>query len=225
LGNVIELRGVWKVYKMGEVDVPALRGVDLEVADGELLCIMGPSGSGKTTLLNVIAGLDAPTRGDVVVAGVDFSSLKGAELARFRLRNIGLVFQFHNLLPEFTAWENVAIPMLALSLPLEEARERSIDLLRELELEDKADRRPHQLSGGERQRVAVARALANNPKLIPADEPTGSLDLASKKAVMGLLRRVNEEAGVAVIVVSHDSLVASYAERVVRLVDGRVERE
>jgi len=225
LGSVVELRGVWKVCKMGEIDVPALKGVDLEVAEGEFLCIMGPSGSRKTTLLNVIAGLDTPTSGDVVVAGVDLSSLKRAELARFRLRNIGLVFQFHNLLPEFAAWENAAIPMLALGLPLEEARERSIDLLGELGLEDKADRRPHQLSGGERQRVAVARALANDPKLILADEPTGSLDLESKRAVMGLLRRVNEEAGVAVVVVSHDSLVASYAERVVRLVDGRVERE
>ncbi len=225
MGSVVELRGVWKVYRMGEIDVPALKGVDLEVAEGELLCIMGPSGSGKTTLLNVIAGLDTPTGGDVVVAGVDLSSLKGAELARFRLKNIGLVFQFHNLLPEFAAWENVAIPMLALGLPLEEAKERSIDLLGELGLEDKADRRPHQLSGGERQRVAVARGLANDPKLILADEPTGSLDLESKKAVMGLLRRVNEEAGVAVVVVSHDSLVASYAERVVRLVDGRIERE
>jgi len=222
LSKVVELSRVVKVYGKGELAVKALKGVDLEVSEGEFLCIMGPSGSGKTTLLNIIAALDKPTSGEVKVCGLNLAKLSEEKLARFRLRNIGIVFQFHNLLPDLTALDNVALPAIIATGDIKESRKRALELLEWLGLSSRAQHKPFQLSGGERQRVAVARAIVNKPRLLLCDEPTGSLDYESKLRVLELLKRINVEKKTAVIVVTHDELVAKYSTRVLRLVDGRI---
>jgi len=222
LSKVVELSRVVKVYGKGELAVKALKGVDLEVSEGEFLCIMGPSGSGKTTLLNIIAALDKPTSGEVKVCGLNLAKLSEEKLARFRLRNIGIVFQFHNLLPDLTALDNVALPAIIATGDIKESRKRALELLEWLGLSSGAQHKPFQLSGGERQRVAVARAIVNKPRLLLCDEPTGSLDYESKLRVLELLKRINVEKKTAVIVVTHDELVAKYSTRVLRLVDGRI---
>ncbi|RLE98138.1 MAG: hypothetical protein DRJ63_08160 [Thermoprotei archaeon] len=222
MSKVVELSRVVKVYGKGELAVKALKGVDLEVSEGEFLCIMGPSGSGKTTLLNIIAALDKPTSGEVKVCGLNLAKLSEEKLARFRLRNIGIVFQFHNLLPDLTALDNVALPAIIATGDIKESRKRALELLEWLGLSSGAQHKPFQLSGGERQRVAVARAIVNKPRLLLCDEPTGSLDYESKLRVLELLKRINVEKKTAVIVVTHDELVAKYSTRVLRLVDGRI---
>ncbi|RLE80683.1 MAG: hypothetical protein DRJ52_05825 [Thermoprotei archaeon] len=222
MSKVVELSRVVKVYGKGELAVKALKGVDLEVSEGEFLCIMGPSGSGKTTLLNIIAALDKPTSGEVKVCGLNLAKLSEEKLARFRLRNIGIVFQFHNLLPDLTALDNVALPAIIATGDIKESRKRALELLEWLGLSSRAQHKPFQLSGGERQRVAVARAIVNKPRLLLCDEPTGSLDYESKLRVLELLKRINVEKKTAVIVVTHDELVAKYSTRVLRLVDGRI---
>jgi len=222
---MVELEGVWKVYRMGKLEYPALKGVTLTVRRGEMLAIMGPSGSGKSTLLNIIGALDRPTRGRVVVDGEELSKLDDYALARFRRRTVGFVFQTFNLIPRLTALENVEVPMVAEGLSREERRKRALELLRLVGLEDKYANRPNELSGGEQQRVAIARALANNPKLILADEPTGNLDVRNKLAIMQLLGELNRQRGVTIIVVTHDPEIARRCERVVYLRDGRIEGE
>ncbi len=223
MSEVVRLRGVVKIYGSGALRVEALRGVDLTVARGEFLCIMGPSGSGKTTLLNIISTLDRPTRGDVKVCGVDVGGMGGEELARFRLRHIGVVFQFHNLLPELTALDNVALPLIIGGVGVREARRRAEELLRRMGVGGRLAHRPSEMSGGERQRVAVARALATEPELLVCDEPTGSLDYKSKLSVLELLREANREMGVTVIVATHDPLVSRFSTRVLQLVDGVIK--
>ncbi len=214
------LEGVWKVYRDG-YEVVALRDINLFVEGGEFVAVMGPSGSGKTTLLNVISGLDRPTRGRVLVRGMDLTAMGEDELARFRLSSIGIVFQFYNLLPEMTCAENVALPLIARGLNVRAAIEEALRMLEKVGLADRAHITPDRLSGGEQQRCAVVRALATSPSLILADEPTGNLDSRSKREVMELLRNVNED-GVTVIVVTHDPEVASYSRRVIRLRDGSI---
>jgi len=223
LSSIVKLDNVTKVYVDGPIEVKALKGVSLKVEHGEFLCVMGPSGSGKTTLLNIISTLDKPTSGRVEVCGVDITSMPEKKLARFRLRNIGIVFQFHNLIPELTALDNVALPAIISGASVKEGRRKARKLLDMLGLSHREKHRPPQLSGGERQRIAIARALINEPKLLVCDEPTGNLDYKSKVAVLDLIKRINREHGTTVIVVTHDPLVARYSSRNLRLIDGRIK--
>ena len=223
MSSIVKLDNVTKVYVDGPIEVKALKGVSLKVEHGEFLCVMGPSGSGKTTLLNIISTLDKPTSGRVEVCGVDITSMPEKKLARFRLRNIGIIFQFHNLIPELTALDNVALPAIISGASVKEGRRKARKLLDMLGLSHREKHRPPQLSGGERQRIAIARALINEPKLLVCDEPTGNLDYKSKVAVLDLIKRINREHGTTVIVVTHDPLVARYSSRNLRLIDGRIK--
>ena len=216
---LIETRALTKVYGDGQ-GVRALDGVDVTIGPGEMLAVMGPSGSGKSTLLNMVGGLDLPTSGQVIIDGQDLSKVRN--LDRFRAQTVGFVFQLHNLLPTLTALENVEVPMRGQSMRRGARRKRAKELLDLVDLADRMDHLPSQLSGGQRQRVAVARALANNPRLILADEPTGSLDTAAGDEVMELLAELRKSQGTTVIVVSHDRRVARTTERILTMRDGRI---
>ena len=217
---VIQLIGVKKAYRVGEVITWGLRGVDLKVRRGEFIAIMGPSGSGKTTLLNMIGLLDKPTEGKILIDGVDVSRLKSKELAYIRNRKIGFVFQFFNLLPELTAIENVMFPMMLAGKP---NRDRATELLKLVGLEKVMTHLPSELSGGEQQRVAIVRALANNSSILLADEPTGNLDTESGMKVLELLKKLNKELGQTIVTVTHEEHFAKMGDRVVKLRDGRIE--
>ncbi len=217
----LRAKGVRKVYRSLAGDVEALKRVDLAVDDGEFVAVMGPSGSGKTTLLNCLSGLDSIDEGMVSVDGVDIHDLSDKELARFRAKKIGFVFQSFNLIPEFTALENVELPLLLGGVKPSRAREIAASTLEKLGLGKRLDHRPYALSGGEQQRVAIARALAPAPAIVWADEPTGNLDSESSSAVLKLLRQANSE-GQTVVLVTHDEQVASAAKRLVRMKDGRI---
>jgi ABC-type lipoprotein export system ATPase subunit len=216
---IIVARGLTKVFQDG-VAFPALDGIDLTVRRGEFIAIMGPSGSGKSTLLHLLGALERPTAGHLMVAGQDLVRLR--DLAGFRGRTVGLVFQLHNLLPTLTALENVEVPMMDGARSRTARRARAWELLHLVGLAAVADHRPPELSGGQRQRVALARALANEPPLILADEPTGNLDTRAGAEVLALLRQLNEERGVTVVLVTHDPLLAVAAQRVITLRDGRI---
>lgn len=216
---LIETRELTKVYGDGQ-GVRALDGVDVTIGQGEMLAVMGPSGSGKSTLLNMVGGLDLPTSGQVIIDGQDLAQVRN--LDRFRAQTVGFVFQLHNLLPTLTALENVEVPMRGQSMRRGTRRKRAKELLDLVDLADRMDHLPSQLSGGQRQRVAVARALANNPRLILADEPTGSLDTAAGDEVMELLAELRKSQGTTVIVVSHDRRVARATERILTMRDGRI---
>lgn len=223
--SVVVLRNLWKIYRMGETSVEALRGVDLRVRRGEYVAVLGPSGSGKSTLLNIIGGLDRPTEGLVFVNGENLRRLSESRLARFRARNIGFVFQFFNLIPTFTVLENVMVPAEILGLGREEARRRAEIILRIVGLEDKIHNFPGQLSGGEQQRAAIARAFVNEPVLLLCDEPTGNLDTRTGASIVRLLMEANRRYGITLIVVTHDRRIADSADRVVNLVDGKIVGE
>lgn len=212
-----------KVYRRGKVNVPALNNVNLQVSSGEIVGIMGPSGSGKTTLLNIIGGLDKPTQGKIFVDGVDITSLNEKDLADYRLKKVGFVFQLYNLIPILTALENVEIPLALMGAPKDERRERALSLLRMVGLENRADHKPDELSGGEQQRVAIARALANNPSIVLADEPTGDLDSKSVMAFMKIVRDLNRKNNQTFIIVTHDPLVVEQCTKIYTIRDGRVE--
>ena len=214
----IVTRDLHKSFEHGRI--PALNGVDLTVERGEFVAIMGPSGCGKSTLLHLLAALDRPDRGSIQVLDQDLTMLR--DLAGYRARKVGIVFQLHNLLPALTASENVQIPMFEQSLSARQRRERAHQLLAMVGLEGKERQRPPQLSGGERQRVAIARALANDPPILLADEPTGSLDSAAGRMVLDLIQRLQEERGLTVVLVTHDRNVASRADRNVSMLDGRI---
>lgn len=220
-GGVVETVGLCKVY--GEkVKVEALRDVDLSIGAGEFVSITGPSGSGKSTLLNMVGGLDRPTSGTVSIDGSDISELGENDLARLRNRSLGFIFQFHNLLPEFTATENVMVPQLIAGMGAKEAQERSEKLLERVGLGHRLEHTPNELSGGQNQRVAVARALSNDPKIVIGDEPTGNNDTETSEQIYGLFRELNRELNQTFIIVTHDLPLADRADRIIRLVDGEI---
>ncbi|WP_062300112.1 ABC transporter ATP-binding protein [Demequina maris] len=215
----VRLTGVTKTFGEGDAAVHALKGIDLEIASGELVVVLGPSGSGKTTMCNIIGGIESATGGSVAIAGEDISDRKPSQLAGFRREHVGFIFQFFNLIPTLTARENVEI---ILSLTGKADGSRVEDLLDAVGLADRADNFPATLSGGQQQRVAVARALATDPDILLADEPTGALDLPTGRQILGLLQRLNRE-GRTVVIVTHNSSVARIAHRVVTVVDGAIE--
>ncbi|MFQ6075234.1 MAG: ABC transporter ATP-binding protein [Candidatus Bathyarchaeia archaeon] len=222
---VVRAVDVGKVYRMGKVDVPALRGVNFEVPRGEFLIFMGPSGSGKSSLLNIIGAVDMPSWGKLYFEGRDILTLGDEELIEIRRQKVGYIYQLYYLLPVLTALRNVEMPMVIAGVPSSERRKRAMELLKLVGMGDKADRKPSQLSGGEQQRVAIARALANSPVVVLADEPTADLDTETGKEVMGLLHRLTEDVGVTIIAVTHDPVVAEYADRIILLRDGLIVGE
>lgn len=220
--SVIKLEEVTKVYEMGEVEVRALRGVDLSILEGDFVSIIGPSGSGKSTMLHIIGCLDRPTSGKVFLEGADVSLLSDSELARVRGKKIGFVFQFFNLYPTLNALENVELPMMILNKGRMERRKRAKELLESVGMGDRMHHLSHQLSGGQRQRVAIARALANDPAVIFADEPTGNLDSKSGEEVLRIFNELNKK-GRTVVVVTHETSIAESATTIVKMKDGLVE--
>jgi lipoprotein-releasing system ATP-binding protein len=221
---LIQARGIVKGYRTDAGYVPVLDGLDLEVPAGEMLAIVGASGVGKSTLLHVLGTLDRPEKGEVRIAGDDVFGLPEPALRTFRNRTLGFVFQFHHLLPEFTALENVMMPLLIARRPDAEARGTAGALLEELGLHDRGHHRPGALSGGEQQRVAVARALVQSPRALLADEPSGNLDVATGDRLHGLIRRLNREKGITVVVVTHNERLAGASDRVLRLEGGRLHK-
>ena len=219
---MIKLDHVVRTYQMGKTAVQALRGVDLEIHDGELVAIMGPSGSGKSTLMHLLGGLDQPDEGSVVFGDQDISKQSRDFLAELRGKRVGFVFQTFSLIPTLTALDNVELPMMYQGIERKERRERAKCLLEQVGLGDRLNHRPTELSGGEQQRVAIARALVNDPEVLLADEPTGNLDSKSGKQIMQLLTQLNEEKGMTVILVTHDATIAGYAQRTIHVFDGRI---
>ena len=224
VARLIELRGVHKHYATGEADVHALRGIDLEIAHGELVAIVGPSGSGKTTLMELLGCLSRPSAGSYHLNGEAVDALSSDALARVRGREIGFVFQAFNLLPRLSLTENVGLPLLYQGVPRRERHARALAALTKVGLDHRAEHRPNQVSGGERQRAAIARALVNTPPLVLADEPTGNLDTSSGRVVLDLLFEMNA-AGATVVIVSHDPLIAARTRRRIEIRDGAIEQD
>ncbi len=222
---LISLKGVVKSYKRGRQTVEVLHNLDLDVQPGEFLALMGPSGSGKTTLLNLIGGLDRPTDGEVVVAGEHIDDLSGGDLARWRSRHVGFVFQFYNLMPTLSAERNVELPLLLTHLSGSERRRNVDAALALVSLTDRKKHKPSELSGGQQQRVAIARAIVADPTLLVCDEPTGDLDRETAEEILGLLQHLNREAGKTIIMVTHDPKAASFAKRIVHLDKGALVSE
>jgi len=220
---VIITENLTEEYLLGKVVVPALRGVNLKIKRGEFAVIMGPSGSGKSTLLNLLGGLQKPTGGRVLINGIDLSTLNENQLAIFRRKNVGFVFQAYNLIPTLTAIENVELPMIFYNIPPNERKRRAEKLLHSLGLGDRLHHRPSELSGGEQQRVSIARALANNPEIILADEPTGNLDTKTGRRIMEEIVKVNRDFGKTIVMVTHDPEVAHFGDRIIHIRDGKIE--
>jgi len=220
--SIVEARSLEKTYRVGSIEVPALRGLDLTLGRGEFAVLAGSSGSGKTTLLNLIGALDLPTAGSLVVDGLELARLGGRELAQLRLRRLGFVFQSYNLIPVLSAFENAEYVLLLQGVPPAARRRRVGDLLRAVGLEGLERRRPAELSGGQQQRVAVARAIATEPALVLADEPTANLDSRTGAELVQLMRQLNRERGVTFLFSSHDPRVIDRADRVIQLEDGRI---
>ncbi len=222
--NVVRVTGVTKVFKLGKIDVKALKGIDLEITKGNYISIMGPSGSGKSTLFNMIGGLDKPSSGKVFIDEVDIAQLDAYELAWLRCRKIGYIFQTFNIIQVMTALENVTLPMVFAGLNNDTAVDKGMELLELVGLADRFNHKPFELSGGQQQRVAVARALANNPAIVLADEPTGNLDLTTGEEIIALLKRLSQERGVTVISATHDFKMLNVSDQVVWIRDGRVDK-
>jgi putative ABC transport system ATP-binding protein len=220
--SMIELENITKIYRMGNVEVPALRGVTLSIEQGEMVALIGASGSGKSTLMNIIGFLDKPTRGKYVLEGVDVSQLNDNKLAEMRNRKIGFVFQTYNLLPRAAAVANVELPLIYGGGS--QKRKRAVEALERVGLKARATHKPSELSGGEQQRVAIARALVNNPSIILADEPTGNLDSNATAEIVSIFCRLNRE-GITIVLVTHEMDVARQARRIVRLLDGKITED
>ena len=223
--NIVRTRGVKKVYIMGKLELEALKGVDMEIKRGEYISIMGPSGSGKSTLFNMIGALDKPTAGKVYIDEVDVAQLDAYELAWLRCRKIGYIFQTFNLIPVMTALENVTLPMIFAGIPTDESIDKGVELLERVGLGERVQHKPLELSGGQQQRVAVARALANDPAIVLADEPTGNLDRKTGREIIELLRELNEEKEVTIISATHDLKMLDVSDRILWVQDGRIERD
>jgi putative ABC transport system ATP-binding protein len=218
--NIVSIRNVNKSYRRGAQTVPVLEDITFEICDGEFLALMGPSGSGKSTLLNILAGIDKADSGTVTIGGVDISTLSETDLAQWRAVNVGFIFQFYNLMPVLTAYENVELPLLLTGLSRRERREHVEMALAVVNLQDRMDHYPSQLSGGQQQRVAIARAVVTDPTILVADEPTGDLDRVSAEDVLGLMGRLNKEFGKTIIMVTHDPRAAERARLVRHLEKG-----
>ena len=223
-GIVIRTYDLWKTYVMGDQEIHAVSGVDIEIKRGEYVAIMGPSGSGKSTLMNLIGCLDTPTRGQYYINGNLVSEMTDDQLARIRNKEIGFVFQTFNLLPRATSLHNVELPLIYSGMPSGERLERAKLAMRQVDLEARMYHKPNELSGGQRQRVAVARALVNNPSILLADEPTGNLDTATGNEIMGLFERLHQQ-GNTIILVTHEHDIALHAHRIVHVRDGKVEKD
>ena len=221
---ILELKGIYKNYQQGKMEVPVLKNINFSMEEGEYVAIMGPSGSGKTTLMNIIGCLDQATAGTFLLDGQDISKCSENEMSDIRLHKLGFVFQSFHLLPRQSAVANVELPLNYAKVPKRERRERALKALDRVGLADRVNFRPNQLSGGQMQRVAIARAMVNNPRLLLADEPTGALDSKSGRQVMELFQRLNEE-GVSVLMITHDAEIASHAKRVVTIRDGELKEK
>jgi len=221
---IIELKQVWKTYKMGENDVNALQGINLQIVPGEFVAIQGPSGSGKSTAMNLIGCLDVPTKGEILLDGQNISKMSESNLAQIRGRKIGFIFQKFNLIETLTAIENVTLPMTFQGIPEEERIRRATKLLTQFGLADRMNHKPNELSGGQQQRVAIARSLAIDPPVILADEPTGNLDSKTGREVMLFLRELNEHQGKTIVLVTHDDVLARAADRIAFLKDGTITK-
>ena len=221
---IVNVDTVWKTYKQGEHDLHALKGVSAEVYAGEYLCIMGPSGSGKSTLFNMVGGLDIPTKGEVKINGYDIAKLKSDQLSYLRSKTVGYVFQSFNLIEILTAVENVALPMIFSGIDEDEANEKASKILERVGLGHRLHHTPSEISGGQQQRMAIARALANDPKIILADEPTGNLDLKTGESIIELLKELSQEKGTTVIAVTHDMKMFNVSDRIIWIKDGNIDR-
>jgi len=219
---VIELKNVSKTYELGDEKIIALDQVNLKIDKGDFIAIMGPSGSGKSTLADIIGGLDVPDEGEVLVDGQSLAKVSDTDLSNYRNKRVGFIFQTFNLQPVYTAIENVQIPLIFAKIAPSERKKRAIECLKLVGLEDRMKHRPSQLSGGQRQRVCIARALANNPEVIIADEPTGNLDSKKGQEIVQILKELNQKMGVTIIVITHDPDVARAAKKVIQIHDGRI---
>jgi putative ABC transport system ATP-binding protein len=224
MSNIVRVSGVTKRFRLGKIEVQALKGVDLRIDRGEYLSIMGPSGSGKSTLFNMIGGLDKPSTGKVFIDEVDIAQLDAYELAWLRCRKIGYIFQTFNIIQVMTALENVTLPMIFAGVANDAAVQKGMKLLEQVGLGDRHSHKPFEMSGGQQQRVAIARALANDPAIILADEPTGNLDLTTGEEIIALLKRLSQERGVTVISATHDFKMLNVSDRVVWIRDGRIDK-
>ncbi len=223
--TLIKANNLTREYKKGGETIRPLNGLDLEVQQGDFLALMGPSGSGKTTLLNLIAGIDSPTRGELIIDGVNIATLSRNKLAAWRSEHVGYIFQLYNLVPVLTAFENVELPLMLHNLSRRERRKRVDDALEQVGIADRAGHYPRQMSGGQEQRVAIARALVTNPTIVVGDEPTGDLDKKSARSIMELLQRINREQGRTIIMVTHDPKTTEYAGRTLHLESGSLVTE
>jgi putative ABC transport system ATP-binding protein len=222
---LLSVKSLEKSYTRGEETVHALKGVSLEILEGQFVSIMGPSGSGKSTLLHLMGGLDRPTHGEVILRGESIAGMSDSELSLFRRQKLGFIFQFFNLLPTLSALENVCLPRLLGNESLKKIEPRAREILTQMGLENRMDHKPDQLSGGEMQRVAIARALISDPALILADEPTGNLDTKTGESILALLRDMCKKTGKTIVMVTHDPKAASYGNRLIRMKDGALESD
>src|SRR2546428_6941402 len=222
---IVEAKGVWKVYQTGSLKVEALRGVDLSVRKGEMLAVMGPSGCGKTTLLNCLSGLDDLSKGRVEIEGVDLQKMSDDQKSQFRARRMGFIFQAYNLLPVLSSIENVELPLLLAGMSETDAKVAALDALKMVGLEEWRSHKPMELSGGQQQRVTIARALVNKPAIVWADEPTGNLDSENSQEIIKLLRSLNQQYGLTLVLVSHDPQIAQQTYRLIHMRNGQIERE
>ena len=220
--SIIRLENVWKTYKMGEVEVNALRGVSLQINQGEFVAITGSSGSGKSTMMNLVGCLDLPSKGEIYLEDKDISMLRESDLAQIRGKKIGFIFQQFHLIPTLSALENVMLPLEFQDVPTDDARKRALEIMAKVGLGDRAEHLPTQLSGGQQQRVAIARSLANNPEVVLADEPTGNLDSVAGANVMEMLEGLWKKEGKTIIMVTHDLKLANFAKRIIQLKDGQI---